>query len=386
MKILAIHSVVSTESKYQSPVDMWRIQLPMRELAKQVDWTIDHKLGIIPKYPENAHLEQFTEPEMQEGLDLVKNYDIVFMSYVPDPTTFNLLQLARDKFGVQLVLDVDDDMFAIHPGNPYWQKHNHDQVYIMQRMIAHADYLTTPSEELARQFAKRRKKGAEGITVIPNYISDDYKHDGFNNTRDGVEYLIIGYMGGSSHYFDLDESGVIPAVERIMHEHKNVHFQSIGMFVDKYLPTSRKHFDVGQRGTDYLTKLFPTLNFDIALAPLLDDQFNRGKSDIKWQEYTRAHSPVIASDVGPYKGLRDGVDALLVKENTEEAWYKAIKQLVESPKLRQILVENATKRLKDHRLEDHWTAYRDLFTKIINERDKHANDRTGSRLPAGQAK
>jgi glycosyltransferase involved in cell wall biosynthesis len=47
---------------------------------------------------------------------------------------------------------------------------------------------------------------------------------------------------------------------------------------------------------------------------------------------TRANSPVIASKVGPFAPLRDGVDALLVKENTVEAWYKAIKQLVESPK------------------------------------------------------
>jgi glycosyltransferase involved in cell wall biosynthesis len=284
---------------------------------------------------------------------------------------------------VQTVLDVDDDMFAIHPGNPYWQKHNHEQVYMMQRMIAHADYITTPSEELKRRFVKRRPgKGQKSVTVIPNYISDDYKNPGFDNG----EYIVIGYMGGSSHYFDLDETGVIEGLERVMHEHKNIHFQSIGMFVDKYLPTERKHFDLGVRGTDYLTKVFPTLNFDIALAPLLDDQFNRGKSDIKWQEMTRAHSPVIASAVGPYETLRDGVDALLVKENTPEAWYKAIKQLVESPKLRGILLENATKRLKQHRLEDHVTAYRDLFTKIINERNTNADHRTGAGLSAGKAK
>jgi len=385
MKVLAVHSLVFKESKHQSPVDMWRIARPMYELAKHVDWTIDHVGGIIPKYPENEKLEQFTEAEMQEGLDLIKQYDIVFLSYVPDPTTFNLLQLCRDKFGTQFILDVDDDLFAIHPGNPYWLKHNHDHVYIMQRMIAHADYITTPSPELKRRFAERRPgKADDSITVIPNYITDDYKNPGFNNTRDGKEYLIIGFMGGSSHYFDLDDTGVVEAIERIMHEHKNIHFQSIGMFVDKYLPTARKHFDLGVRGSDFVTKVFPTLNYDIAIAPLVDDQFNRGKSDIKWQEYTRANSPVVASAVGPYKTLRDGVDALLVKDNSVDAWYKAIKQLVDSPKLRQILVENAQKRLKaEHRLEDHWMAYRDLFIKI-NERKVNADHRTGQGLSAGK--
>jgi hypothetical protein len=97
MRILAVHSLVGTESKYQSPVDMWRIQRPMRELGKHVDWTIDEVLGIIPKFPENADLPEFTEQEIQQGMNLVKSYDIVFMSYHPDPTTFTLLQLARDN-------------------------------------------------------------------------------------------------------------------------------------------------------------------------------------------------------------------------------------------------------------------------------------------------
>lgn len=385
MRILAVSSTTFSDSKQQSPVDMWRIDRPMRELAKHVDWTIDFVPGIIPKYAENKDLPEFTEAEMQEGLDKVKDYDIVFMSYTPDPTLFTLLGLAKQKFGVQTVLDVDDNMFAIHPGNPYWLKHNHDQVYIMQRMIAHADWITTPSAVLADEFAKRRhdyhENWRDGITVVPNYISDEYQHPGFDNG----DKLLIGFMGGSSHYFDLEDTGVVDAVTRIMHEHKEIHFQTIGMFTDKYVPTQRKHFDVGQRGSDFLTKLFPTLNFDIALAPLVDDEFNRGKSDIKWQEYTRAGSPVIASAVGPYKALKDGVNALLVKDNTVDNWYSAIKQLVESEKLRRILVENATRDLKQHRLETHWTAYRDLFTKIMNERTTNADHRTGTGLSAGQA-
>lgn len=383
MKILAVHSALNEDSNMQSQVDHWRIYRPMRELSKHVDWQIDHATGIIPKYPENKDLEQFTEEEMQEGLETIKKYDIVFTSYHPDPTTFTLLQLARDKFGVQFVMDVDDDMFAIHPGNPYWLKTNHEQVYQMQRMIAHNAYILTPSEYLSQRFRDRRPdKPADSVFTIPNYISDDYQHPGFDNG----EHLVIGFMGGSSHYFDLHDTGMIEAIERIMHEHKNIHFQSIGMFTDKYLPTARKHFDVGVRGDKFMSELFPTLNFDIALAPLVDDEFNRGKSDIKWQEYTRANSPVVASAVGPYRGLKDGVNALLVSDNSVEAWYKAIKTLVDSPKLRGILLENAKKDLARLRIEDHWQAYHDLFTRVLKERETNANHRTGPGLFAGQAK
>lgn len=382
MRILGVHSGV-LPSEMQNARDMWRIKRPLNELSKHVDWQIDHVSGIIPKYPENKDLKEFTEPEMAEGLALIKDYDIVFSSYHPDPTTFTLLQLARDKFGVQFVMDVDDDMFAINPDNPFWQKNDHQQVYWMQRMIAHNDWIVTPSEVLAGRFRDRRPgKASDLVITIPNYISDDYKHPGFDNG----DTILIGYMGGSSHYSDLHSTGVLEAVQKIMHEHKNVRFQSIGMFTDTYLPKQRTHFDIGVRGDDYLNKLFPTFNFDIALAPLEDNIFNQGKSDIKWQEYTRAGSPVIASNVGPYKTLKDGVNAMLV-DNNAEAWYKAIKTLIDRPKVQSILVQNAQNDVKLLRLESNWGKYKDLFERVAKEGNKsNADHRTKSGLSVGQAK
>jgi glycosyltransferase involved in cell wall biosynthesis len=380
MKILAIHTALVPDSKFQSPVDHWRVYRPLRELGKHVDWQIDHQLGIIPKYDKNKDLPEFTEQEMEEGLKNVKDYDIVFSSYMPDPTTYTLLKVARDRYGVQFVMDVDDDMFAINPDNPYWQKHGHEQVYWMQRMIADNDFITTPSEILAGRFRDRRPdKAPDSVFVLPNYITDDYQNPGFDNG----DKILIGYMGGSSHYFDLNDSGVLEALERIMHEYKNVHFQTIGMFIEKYLPKARNHFYPGVRGIDYITKVFPTMNFNIALAPLLQNIFNEGKSNIKWQEYTRAGSPVIASNIGPYKPLKNGVDAILV-DNSSDAWYKAIKQLLDSPKLRSILVQNAQKSAKMQRLETNWDKYQRLFEKVMEAKIAHAKSNSKSRLVAGK--
>jgi chaperonin GroES len=57
---------------------------------------------------------------------------------------------------------------------------------------------------------------------------------------------------------------------------------------------------------------------------------------------------------------------------------------VESPDLRAILVDNASKRLQGMRLEQHWVAYKKLFTKIIAERDAHAYNRAGQGIPASK--
>lgn len=376
MKILAVGSHILPDPTKQSQVDHWRVGRPMRELAKHTDWQIDHSPTFIPGFKKHEGKEQFTEEEMEKAFVNLSQYDIVFASYHPDPTAYTLLKVLRDKHGVQFVMDVDDDMFAINPDNPFWTKMTDEKVYWMQRMVADNDWITTPSPILAERFQQRRTgKTADSVTVIPNYIADVYKHPKFDNSPN----IVIGYMGGSSHYADLHETGVLDAVQQIMHENKQLRFKSVGMLVDKYIPKGRLEFEGGKRGTLFFKEVFPSLKMDIALAPILDNLFNLGKSNIKWQEMTRAGAAVIASDLGPYKELHNGVDALLVK-NTTEDWYNAIKKLVDKPKLRSILIENAQKELAYHwRLERNWVKYKELFERV--KREGSANWRKRSARP-----
>jgi glycosyltransferase involved in cell wall biosynthesis len=366
MKILAVSSAILPETNKQSQVDHWRIYRPMRELAKHTDWQIDHSPSFIKGFDKYRNLEEFTKEEMDKAFKEICKYDIVFSSYHPDPTAYTMLKVARDKAGTQFVMDCDDDMFAINPDNPFWMKMTDEKVYWMQRMIADNDWISTPSPVLAERFKKRRDLSPDTVTVIPNYISDDYKHPQFDNG----DKIVIGYCGGSSHYKDLHETGVLEAVQKLMHENKNIHFKSVGMLVDTYLPRSRFEFDGGKRGTDYLVKIFPKLSFDIALGPIIDNIFNWGKSNIKWQEMTRAGAVFVGSNLGPYKQtLEDGKNALLVKNNSDE-WYKALKRLIDSKELRQKILTNAQKDLKDNwRLEDNWLEYKQLFERIAGKNE-----------------
>jgi hypothetical protein len=361
MKILAVGSHTLPDPNKQSQVDWWRIGRPMYELAKNTGWQIDHEPSYIPGFAKYEKLDQFTEVEMERAFEKVSGYDIVFSSYHPDPTAYTLLKVARDKAGVQFVMDCDDDMFAINPDNPFWMKMDDEKVYWMQRMISDNDWITTPSPVLAERFRERRPdKPVDSVTVIPNFIGDVYKHPSFDNGKD----IVIGYCGGASHYADLHESGVLEALQKLMHEDKRIRFKSVGMLIDQYLPKARTTYEGGKRGTLFFDEVFPSLNFDIAIGPLLNNIFNQGKSNIKWQEMTRAGAAFVASDVGPYKTLHGGVDALLVK-NTAEDWYKALKKLVDTPKLRNILLENARKEVSYRWLmERNWTHYKQLFERV----------------------
>lgn len=106
---------------------------------------------------------------------------------------------------------------------------------------------------------------------------------------------------------------------------------------------------------------------DIALAPLHDNIFNHGKSNIKWLEATRAGACVVASKIGPYSTLSPSVATTV--NNTTEDWYKALKQLVDNPSLRKALLQSATTELESKwTLEANWQYYEKMFSRVY----KHA--------------
>lgn len=370
MKILGIHSIWDDDEK-MSAVDIWRVYAPLEELKKHVDWQIDYLPTFIEGVEKYKNTKEFTNEELEKAAEHLGQYDIVFSSYHPNPTAYVLMKVVKDKYGTEFVMDVDDDMFAVNPDNPFFQKVSHEGVFHMQRMIADNDWITTTTPRLAHEFRKRRDHKDDTVIVVPNYISDRYKPHSPNN----MNKIVVGYFGGASHYLDLNETGVIPALERVMHENKRVEFQVVGQLSDKYTPKARtKHID-GKRGRKWYTELFPTLNFDISLAPIRDNQFNRCKSDIKWQESTRMGAAFIASDIGPYSELKHGERALLVN-NTEEEWYKAIKRLVDDELYRKQLVMNSSVALADHTLEKNWNKYKILFEKVRNHENRKSSKKS----------
>lgn len=344
-------------------MDGWRVYRPLTELAKHVDWQIDHQPTFIKGIDKYKNAKEFTEEEMQKAFDTICQYDIVFSSYHADPTAFSMLKVAADRAGTQFIMDVDDDMFAVNPDNPFWVKMTDEKCYWMQCMIRENAWISTTTEDLAKVFKLRRKYPVNTTFVNPNSITVEYKAKPFKNKD-----IVIGYFGGSSHYQDLHETGIAEALEKLMNEDKSIRFKAVGMPLDKYVPRKRYEFVDGKRGDGWLYELYPNLAMDIALAPLHDNIFNRGKSNIKWQEATRAGACLVASNIGPYSHLKPGVAKLV--DNDSDSWYKALKQLVNDKQEREQLLANAQAELAENwTLEKNWTYYRDMFNKVKEFKD-----------------
>jgi len=364
LKILAIHGInKKVPLEKQKATDLWRIARPLWELKKHVDWQIDEQITFIPGIEKYKNASEFTPEELEKAAEKLGEYDIIWSTYFSNPTFYALLRVVNARYGTKFVMDVDDDLFAIKQDNPIWLKLNDENVYNMQCMVRDVDYITTTTDKFARTLREKRPdKPPESVMVVPNLIPDDYKHDPIDN---GDE-VVIGYFGGSSHIHDIDRSQMVDAVEKLMHENKKIRFVACGMPIERYLPKARYTYHEGAPSTDFVDKVFPELNFDIAVAPLEPSPFADGKSNIKFLESTRMGAAFVATNTGPYKTLFNGVDSLLVNNNAEE-WYEALKSLVDDKEKRAELVKNAQKHLEKYRLETKGKELAKVFEKVVKK-------------------
>ena len=145
----------------------------------------------------------------------------------------------------------------------------------------------------------------------------------------------IGYLGSSASKHTKYFSIIKPVIETILNEYgSNIQFELMGIDDDitkkyenaKYIPFVKP-----------LKNFYQTMvnrNWDIGLAPIIDNEFERSKTDNKYREYASLGIAGIYSNLLPYKNSVIHNETGLLVNNTFEDWYCAIKRCIEENDLR----------------------------------------------------
>ena len=242
-----------------------------------------------------------------------------------------------ERDGVKVVVDLDDWYFL--PPHHINYQHYKPRVPIIRENLKRADLVTVSTEYLKQ--AVKKDIGVESV-VLPNSV--DFTEPQFRINRTESNKVRFGWCGGATHGKDLEIIAEDLATLHTMSEAKGRYQLVLHGYVDNdvFWRKAAGIFSFGNRADAGALSVIHAANvftyaqgynrFDVALAPLIDDEFNRCKSELKCIEAGAFGLPIIASDVVPYQLAKEKLgDGVILVRNKRGAFLKEMKRLINNP-------------------------------------------------------
>ena len=376
-------------------------------------------------YADEVHVDITYNAEDNDEYFL--NYDIVvFHSFIHQTThdsNINRIKWLKSK-GIKVVMDIDDLWFVDQRHPMYLQIKNSGIGEMKTAMMKLVDAVSTTTPIFAQTIKERL--GIKNVVIFPNAVNDEEPQFKSNPTKS--DKVRFGWLGGSSHLFDIelmadgiatthqsfkdkvqfvlcgfDTRGTITEInsqtnqqkqrpinptETVWYKYEKYFTNDYKALDDEYvkylntfveIPFDDENKPYRRRWTkDINTYAMNYNNFDVSLAPLVESLFNANKSQLKVIEAGFHKKAIIASETNPYTlDLVSAVDngnfnsngnSLLVnpKRNHKE-WAKHMKRLVENPNMIEDLGNRLYETVKDkYSLRNVCKDRVEFFKSIIN--------------------
>jgi len=362
MKIFLLHSLVPG-------VRYYRLTSPARYLSKELGHDVyleSTPMGGLEQsnWQERAKDDNDVFSDMLENM--LPGMDLLVTQLVHSDIGIAVLHAIREKYGIPIVVDIDDNVISVphyNRGGIAYQP-NTDLLDITIELLKFADAVTTTTQYLKDLYSEHNKN----IYVLPNAI--DFEHWDVEVEVPPKRSIRIGWMGAQTHEDDFKL--MLPAVKEVLRKYPNVRFYFIGGVPDCVAAIKSKR--VVTKTTWYSILDYPKRlkqwNWDIGLAPLRDNAFNRGKSNLRWLEYSAMGIPCVAARVEPFvKSVADGKTGLLAYE--PEEWVAQMSRLIEDEGLRRKMGVAAKREVrKNFNIKKNVRLWESAYTAIIKQRSE----------------
>lgn len=312
-------------------------------------------------------------------LDRLRVYDIT-------PETIPLFVRCGDPLALlwtQALVDasrpyayyIDDNFWRIEGHTPLAAYYRHPLVRATLKFaVSHAQSVVTNSPELA-QFLSRFN---DRVAVLPTFFDFSLIGDVRPFATDEVR---IGFAGSPSRIDDLEL--VARLVDPILERFPKAAFEFAGVLPRGVEIRERVRFFPHTNDYKSYIKFQAERNWAIGLAPLLDHEANRGKTDNKYREYGACRIAGIYSDIPPYSSVvKHSVTGILV-ENNSASWLEALVDLLSRQDLRLAIAGAAFKHVKARYDVTHVSYdWAEFFKRLASDRAQNAKPLNQSSLDA----
>ena len=266
------------------------------------------------------------------------NCDYLILSRWYDYNSFKDVLDEAKRLKKNVFLHLDDYLYDVPKsiGKGKWEHyHNKDRMKALQDVTESVSGLIVSTSRLFSEIQKI-------FPDVPIYTCPFYKvfetpqlHD---KDRIKSPYPIIGYMGTKSHIKDLDM--IVPKIEKLMYDHRNLRFESFGLKPPKSLIEKfPNRCSAITRVSNYqeFKAVLRSRGWWLGLAPLIKNNFNYCKANTKLLEHIQARIPIIASKFGPYEDIPCLTP--IHSNIEEESWMENISRVLYSRSLRSKLYQ-----------------------------------------------
>lgn len=234
----------------------------------------------------------------------------------------NFLKPLCDKLGIWLTYEIDDVLLYddIPQYNLAREHFKTSEVgESIQTIFDCCDLITVTTDELKDIYVEKLKQPKNKIAVIPNYLPRWWIGEAFNldqqmrqwdaqHTKPHIAFAC------STNHFDINNANggvddfteIMPWIKKNLDKYK---FIFIGGIPQQLKQELNEHKVEMQQASDLFNypRELKNRRIDLLIAPLIDNRFNRCKSNIKWLEMSALGIPMIGQNICTYNKYTDQV-------------------------------------------------------------------------------
>lgn len=282
--------------------------------------------------------------------------DIVVWHPMYYSRSMDLFLEMKHKHQKPFIVEVDDNYVDVPPWNEAYHGFRNGSSFrtIGLDTLRNADAVMVTTPHLGELYTQYNND----VYVIENSL--DFKGDRKFIGWDKVSVrkhkgTRIGWIGGRAHFDDL--MLVAPVLREILLKYPDVTLVLVNSALQKscellgkpypFEGLSNVHYADRSVAINRYAPFAASFGFDIGIAPLVDCNFNRSKSNLRWLEYSALKIPTVATGISHFnQSIHHGETGFLIRDNDLEEWRKTLELLITNPSIREYVGRNAYRRVK----------------------------------------